>query len=667
MIEDKDMLRQELSKLSPNGLKRIAQLWSMSDTSMGKRALMNRLIHNMQDSFYVKGILEKLSNTQTTIYASLLQIKSNMMTLGEIARKISLPPLNAEMELGVLKRYYLVYQCKDRARLTNNLDRYHCYPESGNLVTTDTNEDNHKIQVDLPSFLMGKPIAAEWKKILGRKSGMNGSFDAKTTLLIQKSENITRIIAKIGKTEQIVIQACFLQGGILEMGRVRKIVRMEKGDWESIVRRLHSSGIVVDDYYIDKKFIRIMIMPQDVFTCLQENPLTIASKRKSKNKGSKIVKNDLDFYLNIKKMISYISGKGISLAKSGKIKQIDLRETEATLLNLELSLFIEKSQTYQIDLLLPVMRLLDIVRVKREDIVLRNDYEKILTTDCRDLINQVIPAVLGARNRRVPYEEVFELMNLSFPLVELWDECLEFIQNKKKIMHFIIMASVIRKRIILNGSFEIADFQKKLMELNRELTSVLFWLQTFGLIQMDTMNRELEISEVGDSSLNQRDFRLENTKGSVILNADMSLIVIPEKISIPGLTTLKSFTELKSFDNVYTLQITKQSFQRAILYHEDSDTLVKLLEQTSRNPLSQNFLFSIKDWASSIPVVKVMSECVLVQTAQAEQMDLLLGRINGKHIVQEHINKNTILIYSNKIPEFISSAEKLSLLVKLIR
>ena len=61
-------------------------------------------------------------------------------------------------------------------------------------------------------------------------------------------------------------------------------------------------------------------------------------------------------------MIVYISRKGFEPGRnSGKIKQIDLKETENRLLRPDIGLYIEKSQIYQIELLLPVMRLLDIV------------------------------------------------------------------------------------------------------------------------------------------------------------------------------------------------------------------------------------------------------------------------------------------------------------------
>ena len=89
-------------------------------------------------------------------------------------------------------------------------------------------------------------------------------------------------------------------------------------------------------------------------------------------------------------MIAYISRKGLNLAKSGKIKQVDLKEAENRLLRPDIGLFIEKSQIYQIELILPVMRLLDIVRIKRDDVVLRNDYEAILEMDPFDLMDLII-------------------------------------------------------------------------------------------------------------------------------------------------------------------------------------------------------------------------------------------------------------------------------------
>lgn len=665
-MAEENVLQSELDKLDLSGLKRIAQLWNIPRVGKDKKTIVKNIIAGMQDEFYLKGVLEKLSATQVTIYVAILKSKSsNVLTLGEISRRISMPPVNAEMELGVLKRYFLVYQRKNRERLTNNLDKYYYYPESGANVRLDANDKGQKFRLTLPKVLQQeKKPAPEWKKALSVKGD---SFNADAANKAIQPENIAQILENLSELERDTIIEAFQQGGMLEIGRARELIQGRKGKWEEVTRKLHALGLLLDEYYIDEKFVRVLVLPQDVFAYLVENPLLPTQKKAAKKRQEKIASNDLDFYLNLKKMIVYISRKGLNLAKSGKIKQIDLKETENRLLRPDIGLFIEKSQIYQIELLLPVMRLLDIVRVKRDDVVLRNDYDAVLGTDLFELMDTVIKEISQARNKRVRYEDVFEPMYVPFFLPEIFNECVQYIQRRSRVMFFVVMAAMVREKLLLAKGFRIKNFQQDLGELRKEITSALFYLQLLGLIKVEYPERWVEMSELGQHYLKGQKLEREDEKGGVILNPDLSLIAIPEKVSIAGLSVLKSFAELKSFDNVYTFQITRESFQEGLLLKQNPDEFVDLLRRTSRSELSQNLLFSIEDWSRSLPLVTITDECVVVQTQDSNHMELLLGQIAGKKIVHQKISDTTIIIDADKIYETISYAEKLNLIVKLIR
>ncbi len=658
MAEEK-VLELELEKLDIAGLKRIAQLWNIQKIGKDRKATIKNIIACMKDEFYLKGVLEKLSATQVTIYTSILKSRSSILTLGEIARRISMPPVNAEMELAVLKRYFLVYQRKNRERLTNNLDKYYYYQESGSGVRMDTNEKGQKFKLTLGKALQARsPLPAEWKKALGSKPNLTHAAQA---------EPVGKVIAGLSDLERDVMLECFLQGGILEISRARELVTARKGKWEELVRHMNGLGLLLDEYYIDERFVRLLIMPVEIFGHLQEHPILPVQKRGTRRRQEKKTVNDLDFFLNIKKMIVYISRKGLNLAKSGKIKQVDLKETENKLLRPDIGLFIEKSQIYQIELLLPVMRLLDIVRVKRDDVVLRNQYEKILDMDAFDLMELVIKEMADARNRRVHYEDVFEPLYVPFYLKGIFDECVEYISRRKRVMYFVIMATMIREKLVMAKAFRVKNFQQELGDLRREITSSLFYMQLLGLAACEYPDRWVEISDLGLNYLKGHALSREDHKGGVIINPDMSMIAIPEKLSLKGLYTLKSFAEVKSFDNVYTFQITRESFQEGILLKSDAALFVQLLQKVSRNELSQNLLFSIEDWSRTLPLVTITDECVVVQTKDPVHMELLLGQISGKRIVLEKISPTTILIDADKIFETIGFAEKLNLIVKLIR
>ncbi len=667
MSKERSTLQQELDKLEVGDLERLFKLWNIPKTGKDRRTVIKRLLIGMQDTFYIKGVLEKLSSTQVTIYRTLLSSKGNIMTLGDISRKISLPPANTEIELTVLKRYSLIYQRKNRERLTNTLDRYHCYMENGIHVSLDTNEKNKKFRIHFAKSLLGKEYSPEWRKLLKIKSRLSANFDQKIATLASKPGNIQKLLSSWTLLEKEVIWECFCQGGILEMGRVREIVRSHKKEWEFVVRKLDQSGLLIDDYYVDNKFVRMMLLPQEIFDYLILNPLFLGERKGIQQRQSKQVCNGMDFYLNVKNLIAYISRRGINLAKSGKIKQVDLRETDKVLLRMDTSLFIEKSQIYQVELLLPVMRLLGIVRAKNLDIVLRNEYDKILEMEYLPLMQLVISTVIEERDRRSFYENIFVPLDTPFPDKTLWQECFTYLQKNERIIYSVLMAILIRQKLIFSRHFSIESFPAQLSELRRELTSVLFYLQLLGLINVGYPERWISLSSIGHYHSSKKPFTQKDQPGGIIFNPDMSLIAIPEKISLQSMLLLKSFAHLEAFDNVYTFRISKQSFQNGILLKEKPDELVQLLKQCSRKELKQNFLFSIEEWSKSFPLVHIKDECTVLQTKDIKHMELLLGQINGKRIIQEKIGENTLLIHPNKTSEVIEVAEKLELLIKLIR
>lgn len=658
-MAEEQILQQELDKLDLTALKRVAALWNINKFPKERKGMVKKIIECMQDEFYLKGVLERLSATQVTIYTSILKSKTSILTLGEIARRIGVPPVNAEMELGVLKRYFLVYQRKNRERLTNNLDKYYYFPESGTRVRMETNEKGQKFRQSLPRYLQSRPqLPRAWEQAIGKKA------DAAA---ISSLENIRKVVDQVSEIERELVMECFQQGGILEISRAKEIVNARKGRWEEALLKLNDLGLLIDDYYIDERFIRLLIMPVEVFALYSENPALPGEKKATKKRGEKRTVNDLDFALNVKKMIVYLGRKGLNLAKSGKIKQIDLKDTENKFLRPDISLFMEKSQIYQIELLLPLMRQMDIVRVKRDDVVLRNDYDTILEMNPFDLQKKVMQEITAGRDRRVRYEDVFEPMYVPFYEKAVFDECVSAIQKKGRVLFFVILATMIREKLILARNFRIKVFQQELAELKKELVSAFFYLQLLGLIAVDYPDRFIEISELGALVFRGKALTREDQKGGVILNPDMSLIAIPEKLSIEGLYLLKSFLEIKSFDNVYTFQLTRESFLEGMLLKRDPQDLVDFLRKTCRSDLPQNLLFSIDEWSRTLPLVTITDECVLVQTQDPAHMDLLLGQISGKRFVTQKIGPTSILIEQDKIGETIQLAEKLNLIVRLVR
>ena len=667
LMAEENVLQAELSKLDVAGLKRVAQVWNIPNIGKDKKTIVKNLLKGMNNDFFLKGILEKLSAVQVTIYSSIIKSKGTILTLGEIARKISMPPVNAEMELGVLKRYFLVFQRKNRERLTNNLDKYHYYPESGDLVRLETNEKGQKLRQGLAAALESRDELPDyWSDALGLKK-TQGPKDVANWELCTTPEALSGLLGSLGAAEKSLVSECFMQGGVLEFARAKDLLIARKGKWEDTIRKIHDLGVLLDVYYIDEKFVRVLVLPPELFAHLQQSPILPPQKRGTKKRQDRATQNDLDFFLDLKKMIVYISRKGLNLAKSGKIKQADLRDTENRLLKPDISLFIEKSEIYQIELLLPIMRLLDIVRVKRDDVVLRNQFDELLLMDPFKLMEKVMKVMDDARERRVRYEDVFEPMYVPFYQKAIFTDCINYVARHGGVPFFVVIASLVREKLVLAKSFRIKNFQAELAELRRETTSALFYQQLLGLLAVEYPDRTVRVSELGQHYLKGSPLTRKDEPGGVIINPDLSLIAIPENLSLRGLSLLKTFCELKSYDNIYQFQLTRESFQEGLLLKQKREALIDLLKKTSKNELSQNLLFSVEDWSRALPLVTITDECVVLQTSEPNHMELLLGQINGKKIVIEKVSPTTVLIDAEKIQETIGIAEKLNLIVRLIR
>ncbi|MBW7857756.1 MAG: helicase-associated domain-containing protein [Leptonema sp. (in: Bacteria)] len=647
----------ELFRLDTTALKRLNKIWNIQKPGRDKKSQIQQLMSTMSDEFFVRGILEKLSPVQVSIYTSILATKDRVMTLGEISRKFGLQPASAEMEMGVLKRYFLVYQRKNRERLTNTLDRYYAYQESSNHVKIESNDKGQKFRQSISKVLKSRlELPSEWQKA-------SQAFSTKAHL----HEQITALIEDLTDLEQELLLRAYGQGGILEIAAAREFIEEERGKWMEIVRKMDRLGLLLDDYYVDERFVRMMIMPVEVFESLTEKPLILKPKKGIKRSQERTICNDLDFFINIKKQIVYITRKGLNLAKSGKIKQTDLRETENRLLRPDTALFLEKSQIYQIELLLPVLRMLDIVRTKRDDVVLRNDFDTILQSDPLKLMKRVMTEVKKSRERVTRYEEVFESVYVPFYLPEVLDETVKLITNMGRCLYTTVMAIMIRENIILAKQFQIQSFPDQLNEYRKELTSSLFFLQLFGLITTHYPDRWIELSNLGQFYFQHTPLVEKDEKGGVIINPDLSLIAIPEKLSQRGLFLLKAFCEVKSFENVYNFQLSRESFQEGVLLKAKKEEFIEFLKQTSRNELPQNLLYSLDEWTENFPLVTITDECVVLQTEDPNHMDLLLGQIGGKKVVLQQISPTTILIDPDKIYEVVEQVERLQLIVKLVR
>ncbi len=666
-MSQESVLYQELEKLDLNEIKKIATLWNIQKLpGKDKKYTILGLMEIFQNEFYLKGVLEKFTPLQVNILTSILKNKG-VMTLGEISRKVNIPPINVEMELNVLRKYYLVYQRKNRERLTNNLDKYHAYDEYLKLIKVESNPKGEKFKFSIEKSLNKSTYAEipnEWKEATGAKKQ-----DTVENFLVHalSKEVLQKVIDSLGDFDRDVLHKIYTHGGVIEADTIRNYITVNRGKFEQSIPLLASLYLIRDIYYVEDKFIRVIVIPKEILDFLQFSPILPPVKKGTRVRQEKISANGLDFFLNVKKLISYISRKGLNLAKSGKIKQADHKRTETELLSPDIEIFPEKSQVYQIELILPILKLLGYVDIKGENVILTSETDEFLKKDIFEIMKVVIHEVNEARTRRLSPPEVFTAAEVPFYEKGILDKTVKLIMAHGKINVSVIFSHIVRDHLVFAPTFQIKTYEEDLADLRKEIISAIFYLQLFGLIEVEYPQRNLSLAELGKHYFNHDPLATLTEKGGITINPDFSIIAFPDRVSINGIHLLKAFCELKDYDRVYTFVLTKDSFQLGVLLGYEKETFVQFLRESSKAELAQNLLFLLDDWGNNLPIVTITEDSVLLRTKDAQVMELLLGQIKGKKFVLEEVSPTGIIIEKSKVMEVIAIAEKLNMIIRLNR
>ncbi|EMY24418.1 helicase C-terminal domain protein [Leptospira interrogans serovar Australis str. 200703203] len=284
------------------------------------------------------------------------------------------------------------------------------------------------------------------------------------------------------------------------------------------------------------------------------------------------------------------------------------------------------------ELILPVLKLLNIVDIKGENIVLREEMNEFNGKDIFEIMKLVVHEVNEARMKRVVPAEVFTATEMPFYDKPILDKCVSLIIKAKRIHLSVIFSNIIREHLILSPGFRTKNFQSDLAELRKEIMSVIFYLHLFGLLEVEYPNRFLSLSKLGEYFFQTGELSHKTEKGGITINPDFTIIAFPDRVSIYGLHLLKAFTELKDYDRVYTFVLTKEAFQLGILLGYKPVEFIDFLKSSSKADLAQNLLFLLEDWGGNLPVVEITEDCVLVRTKDQNTMELLLGQIKGKKL-----------------------------------
>lgn len=654
---------EELNKLDRDQLGRIAEIWEIPKIPSEKRSIINALMKVAQDEYYIKQILEKLTPVQVKIYALIVSNRS-VLTLGEISRKVLLQPINVEKELMVLKHLMLVYQRKNRERITNNLDKYYPFEEIRGKVSVDTNQHGEKFQLSIKKEIEFMGINSLDKKYRAALKKGNVKKDVLESAI--QSQTFAKILKGLNEGEIVLLDEAFSNGGILEISSARIIMAEQKLPIEKTLRKLHELFILRDIYFIDERFVRLMVIPVELYEYLRESPV-FPKVLGIKEQQQKCISNELDFVLNLKRMLLFISRKGLTLSQSERLKQADMKKSEKDLIDIDSNLFPEKSQIHQIEIILPFLKMFDLVDLKEDHVVLKESYEDFLVREALGMIRDIIEGTAEASERRMVGNEVFLPIDLPFYKRPILERCLQALSDVGGLYVKVLISELIREWVILSPGFRVRNFKTLYIEKRGEIVSALYYMHLFGLLTVEYPRRFVKISDLGRHYFFGDLLPDDNIPGGVIINPDATLIALPDKLSLHGTHLLKSFAELREFDRVYNFQITKESLQDALLLGNKIEEFLKFLEHVSKNRIPQNLTFLISEWSEQLPIVTIEEGVVLLGTSDKKLTELLLGQIKGKKIVKKELSDTAMIIYKNRVQEVMEIAEKLEMIVKLVR
>ncbi|MBS0619426.1 MAG: helicase-associated domain-containing protein [Spirochaetes bacterium] len=660
----RSVLLEELGKLEKEQLLRVAEVWGLTKPPGDKRALVQLLSKMFIDPYFLKTVLEKLTPLQVKIFAVILNNKQ-ILTLGEISRKIQLQPINVEKELAVLKHIMLLYQKKNRERITHNLDKYIAFDEFRKIVSTDGNSRGEKFQISIRREVEqtgDDEYDPKYLALLGGKGKKPREYAEKAF----KEETLQKTLKTLSDGEMVLLDEAFTNGGIIEINAARIIMDEQKLPMEKTIRRLDAFQLLKDVYFIDERFVRIMVIPLELFNYLKKNPL-FPVRSDVKELTERTIENGFDFLLNLKKLLLFISNKGLTLSQSERLRQADMKRSEAALIDIDINLFSEKSQMHQIEIILPLLRLFELVDLRDENVVLIENYEEFLKREPAELMRELFQKILDAADKRMVGDEVFLPIDLPFFKMPMIDICIKHIENNDGMFVKVLLAELIRSRVIMIPGFKVRDFKNAYLEQRSMIVSAMIYMYLMGMLRVDYPKRFVNVSALGRHFFHDEPLAFESESGAVILNADGTVVALPEKMSLHDLHLLKSFAELKEFDKVFNFQLTKESIQTGVMLGNSIESFKALLERTTRSGIPQALDFNLTEWSKDLPIVIIEESIVLLETADPRLTEALLGQIRGKKIVKKEISETALVIFKSKVQEVMEAAEKLEMIVKLIR
>mgnify|MGYP000893341400 CR=1 FL=1 len=110
----------------------------------------------------------------------------------------------------------------------------------------------------------------------------------------------------------------------------------------------------------------------------------------------------------------------------------------------------------------------------------------------------------------------------------------------------------------------------------------------------------------------------------ILVQPNFDLLLETGQGTVPVQYHLERFCDSLGGDRVKTYHISKQSFYRGLQSGLAGNEIIKFLQEQSRTELSQNVIFTLKDWTSFYEKIVITRDAMIIETdTEAEMNDLL--------------------------------------------
>ncbi len=632
------IFEKELDWLSERDFNQLLRFWGIEASQEKKRTeYFEEITLRSQNRYLLLNSLEGLSKIELKILLYVAEFPDGC-TLGEISKKLFIPPQTLEVELQSLRQFGFVYLRRNRERLTNIRDKYYLF-------------DHLRGQLNIPQRLNRENFFIRSAKDL---------FGPDVDLSMYQANHLQGVLEKIGETGTEILEKAFANGGILDVARMKD----SRGDQtEQLLLQLHEEKLAGEVVFFDNEMFRFLVLPQELI-----NPWGETFYYSNRSFGAAAEYLGFDFVLNLKKTLFFIQSKGALLTQALRLKLADNRKLAQSLIPAKLDPISPIKLVDQLDFILPVLRLLEVLEIQDYRLALTAKFQDFIGKSPVRILQEIIDVIFEKGDKVGFYEEIFNPIDMPFFSEDDFDTVLTLMKEEKAFGLTWLLTQYLQAKVFLPGDFVTGNLRKVLQTYERKFIHTVFYLFLFGFITYEKKENDiyLSVSRIGRHFLNNdlESLEKEYFTACLFFNPDMTIIIDKNQASEMVLYIMKAFTKIEDENQVLTLSLNRDTFQQGVMIGFTPKVFTDTILSCFKTPLPQNVEYFLQEWSKNIQIATI-SHKTIIQVKDKEVLDNLIQQPKLKPIFEERLGDTAAIVAEGQDQNLIMAAEKLNIIIKL--